>query len=87
MSRVETIDIRQQDQEICLNHGRHLGTQGIVVSNLEFFNRNCIVLIDNRNSPSLQEDRQCLVGIFIATLVDKVILGQEDLGRYDVAYQ
>ena len=87
MSRVETIDIRQQDQEIRLDHGRHLGTQGIIVSNLKLLNRDCIVLIDNRNGPSLQEDRESLVGIFIAALVDKVILGQEDLGRYDVAYQ
>ena len=85
MSRVETIDIRQQNQEIRLDHGCHLSTQGIVVSDLEFFNRNCIVLIDNRNGPSLQEDRKGLVGIFIAALVDKVILGQEDLGRNDVA--
>ena len=87
MSRVETIDIRQQDQEICLDHGCHLGTQGIIISNLEFFNRDCIVLIDNRNGPSLQEDRKGLVGIFIAALIDKVILGQEDLSRDNVAYQ
>ena len=81
--RVETIHIRQKDQQICLEQGSYLSRQGIIITHLDFLDGDGIIFIDDGNGPLAQQNLKGLRGILVAPGIRKIILGQEDLGGHD----
>jgi len=70
-----------------LNHRRYLGTQGVIITHLEFVNDDTIILIDDGNCTTMKQYRQGLMGILIATFIYKIILCQQDLRGDDLAHE
>lgn len=80
---IKPVYIRQEHQEVCFQERSHLSRQGIIVSHLNLLNGNGIIFVDNRNSTLFQQDLQGLRGILITSGIRKIILGQQNLSRYD----
>ena len=55
---IQTIDVRQQDQQICPDAGRHHGGQGVVVPDADLLGGDGVVFVDDRQRSQLQQPLQ-----------------------------
>jgi hypothetical protein len=58
ISRIEALDIRQDNQRICIDKRRDHRRKIVIIANLDLIDGHGIILIDDRNRPDSQLRQQ-----------------------------
>ena len=76
---VQTVNIRQQHEQIGVNAGRDDGRECIIVADAELCDGNRVVLVDNRNRIQLQQALDRVLEILVPDRVGDIVRRQQDL--------
>ena len=76
---IQTVDVRQQNQQVGLYGLGHLGGQGVVVTDDDFLGGYGVVFVDDGQSTQLQQTVQGVGKILMTGLVDHVVVGNQQL--------
>lgn len=73
------ITISQDDQQIGLDQVGNQRRQCVVVAKTDLVGDHCVVFVDDRHHPKLDQRTQGATGIQVAFAVRQVVVGQQDL--------
>ena len=76
---VQTVNIRQQHEQIGVNAGRDDGRERIIVADAELCDGNRVVLVDDRNRIQLQQALDRVPEILVPDWVGDIVRRQQDL--------
>ena len=85
VGRIQPVDIGQIDQKVGIHQQGNHGCQIIVVAQLNFFNGNRIVFIDDRDHAHADQGPQGATGIEVAPPVREIVMRQQHLRRVQAA--
>ncbi len=80
---VETVDVRQQHQQVGADHLGHAGGQAVVVAVADFLGGDRVVLVDHRRDAERQQGLHGGAGVQPAAPRLGVVAGQQHLGRLE----
>ena len=85
---IQPVDIRQQDQQLCPDGGRHNSGQGVILPDgvlyADLVGGHGVVLVDDRQRPQLQQPEDGVAHVAAAVFIFHVLAGQQHL-RHRVA--
>ena len=64
--RIHSIHIRQDDKQIGVDDGGHIGGKSVIVADFQFIDRHGVIFVDDRNHPDAKQCQQCIAGIGVA---------------------
>jgi len=76
---VETIDVRQDDQEIRVHKMGHDRGEVVIVSHLDLVDGHGVVFVDHGEDPVAQQGEEGVPRIQVSGTMGQILLGQEDL--------
>ena len=79
---IESVNVRQVDQQVRIHEQRDHGRQIVIVAELDFLHHHGVVLVDNGNDTPLQQGIERVAGVQIPLAVGHVLGGEKDLGNF-----
>ena len=80
---IQSVDVREQDQQIRTDGGSHDGRETVVLADgvvhADLVRRHGVVFIDDRQRPQLQQPRERVAHVAAALLTADVLAGQQQL--------
>ena len=78
--RVETVDVREKDQQVRLDEGHHNRGEAVVVTEFDVIGGDGVIFIDDRDRAEFKELVEGVAGVPAALGVRDGLLVHEDLG-------
>ena len=79
---VQPLNIGQNDQEMGLGQIGHQGREVVIVAEFDLLHDHCVVLVDDRNDPAIEEGVQGRAGVQETLAVGQIVTGEEYLGDF-----
>ncbi len=82
--RIESVDVRENHQQVRIGQVSHFAREGVVVTDPDFIDRDGVVFIDDGHDAETDECRECMAGVQKSAAISEILVGEQNLRHVNI---